>query len=199
MVSGWTNPFEKICPSKWGSSSPNGDEDKERNHIFFKKNIYCFFLYILYVLSIWYWKNIIYILFLKPPTRKKCLKKLTFVFQGLKLHIIHPKRPNRLGNGTGKYLPTWYPTFHINQMGTGMIYMKKMSIRYIHIIYPLYFCVMGFSLLTPPSQPNLPPPQKKKDFWIAFKVLISAAKESTESLAVKGGFAEEKFAGDLRD
>ena len=46
--------------------------------------------------------------------------------------------------------------------------------------------------------PAKPPPQKKKRWGYAFKVLISAAKESTESLAVKGGFAEEKFAVDLR-
>jgi len=55
-----------------------------------------------------------------------------------------------------------------------------------------------FTNPTQPAKPP-PPPKKKKIFGYAFKVLISAAKESTERLAVKGGFAEEKFAGDLRD
>ena len=64
---------------------------------------------------------------------------------------------------------------------------------------PIIFLCHGVFFTNPTQPAKPPPPQKKKDFWIAFKVLISAAKESTESLAVKGGFAEEKFAGDLRD
>lgn len=70
------------------------------------------------------------------------------------------------------------------------LYEKNEYKKYIYI-FSHYIFVSGV-FFTNPTQPAKPPPPKKKRWGYAFKVLISAAKESTESLAVKGGFAEEK-------